>query len=992
MKVYIEPVFEGQDQGEGGIRRVVEAQRIWLPKMGVEVVDTLSAADLIATHAAVATKTVPVEVPWVVHTHGLYWAEYDWSKWSHNLNRLVIDAMRQADHVTAPSEWVAQALRRGMWLNPTVLYHGIDESEWLPGTNGGYVLWNKNRVDPICDPGPVMNLARQNPDLHFVTTLGVEGVSNLELTGVLPYGVAREWVRDAAVYLCTTRETFGIGTIEAMAAGVPIVGWNWGGQREIVEHGVSGWLAPVGDLDGLAEGIRWALENREAVGAAARAKALAEFTWERAMARYVDLYMGVWEAKAEAYHARKVSVIVPCYNLARHLPDTIRSLQAQSEPDWEAVIVDDASTDDTATVAAALAEEEPRVRVVTNPENLYLAGALNAGIAASRGRYIIPVDADNMIDPDTLSRLSAALDADRTFDIAYGAARFVLEDGVTPDSTVGRGGVSGWPQDFAFVSQLQGRNQIPSTSMYRRRVWHRTGGYRKRWRTSEDADFWTRATSLGFDARKVSSRPTLVYRQREGSMSRAHPRPDYPAWYPWSRRKALTPFGVAAGTPVDVNGGLCWNVPSAEPAKVGVVIPVGPGHADLLIDALDSVEAQSYRAWQAIVVNDTGEPLHVPHPWATVVHRGGLADRLGPGKARNVGIGLLDPTVEWFLPLDADDYLQADALEVMVGAAAVGGVIYSQWVDDFGDKTLIYDPPEYDANLLLTNGMIHAVTALYPVAAWRSVGGFDEELNHWEDWDFHLRLARAGICGSKIPAPLWTYRKNAGFRREENMAAFAQGKEAILDRWRPYWEGGEKLMACRGCPGGGGQRFPKAPSVGGGGTAAASQGRAPDGYQTVQFNGLSEGTREYKGQSTGTRYRFGNNKSHRRKFVYEADVPGLLTFYEGSTPLFTAIDENALAAGSSPAPQLTAPGAPTPAPTPVVEPTPAPTAAVTAPAPDPEPSIRPNPTVKELRDKIAKGMPSEELAIMLAKERAGANRPTAVTVIEAALRKAQAPP
>jgi hypothetical protein len=65
---------------------------------------------------------------------------------------------------------------------------------------------------------------------------------------------------------------------------------------------------------------------------------------------------------------------------------------------------------------------------------------------------------------------------------------------------------------------------------------------------------------------------------------------------------------------------------------------------------------------------------------------------------------------------------------------------------------------------------------------------------------------------------------------------------------------------------------------------------------------------------------------------------------------------------------------------------------VTAPAPDPEPSIRPNPTVKELRDKIAKGMPSEELAIMLAKERAGANRPTAVTVIEAALRKAQAPP
>ncbi len=612
---------------------------------------------------------------------------------------------------------------------------------------------------------------------------------------------------------------------------------------------------------------------------------------------------------------------------------------------------------------------------------------------ASKGRYVMPLDADNMVDSDTLARLASALDTDRTIDIAYGGARFVLEDGVTPDTSVGAGGISGWPEPFSFVGQIQGRNQIPSTAMYRRRVWERTGGYRRRWRTSEDADFWTRAASLGFGARKVSSRPTLVYRQRQESMSRAHPRPDYPAWYPWSRQKALTPFGVAEDPPHTVYEGLSWAVPSCEPAKVGIVIPVGPGHEGLLIDALDSVEAQTYRTWQVIVVNDTGARLDVPHSWAQVVHPDGLPDRLGPGAARNAAIEMLDATVKWFVPLDADDYLQADALDVMLRAwDDGGGVIYSQWYEDFGDRVTVYDPPDYDARLLLRKGMIHAVTALYPVDAWREVNGFDTALTHWEDWDFHLRLANAGICGTRIPAPLWTYRKTTGKRREENMAAFDEGKAAILDRWRSYWEGGNTLMACTGCPGGGGQRYPKPPSVGGGGTpAAASPARAPDGYRTLEFHGASSGTREYKGQETGTRYRFGNNPGHRRKFVYESDVPALLAFMDGGQPVFTIVSEDIGPLAS--APPLTASGPP-PAPdqtvvheAPMAQPL-GPDLGTATPPPEAIPE-RGNPTVKELRDQIKTGLRSDELTILLTKERMGANRPTALTLLEAALRKAQ---
>ena len=916
MKVYIEPRFEGQDQGDGGIRRVVEAQRKWLPKYGVEVVASLGDADLVATHAAVATKTVPVHIPWVCHTHGLYWSEYTWSKMAHHLNREVISGMRQADHVTAPSEWVRRAFQRGMWIDPTVLYHGVDVDDWPLGTDRGYVLWNKNRADPICDPNPVITLAKQNPDINFTSTLGVEGMPNLALTGVLPYEQAREYVRHASVYLCTVRETFGIGTIEAMAAGVPVVGWDWGGQREIIEHGVTGWLVTPGDHAGLAEGIRWAQANRDEVGAAARAKVVAEFTWETAIKRYVDLYTGVWEAKAEAHHGPKVSVVVPCYNLAEYLPAAIASLEAQTMPDWQAVIVNDASPDDTRGVADALVAADSRVKVVHLAENQYLAGALNAGVAASEGRYIMPLDADNMIEPDTLARLAAVLDSDRTIDIAYGGARFVLEDGTTPDTSVGAGGISGWPNQFSFAGQIQGRNQIPSTALYRRRVHERSGGYRRRWRTSEDADFWTRAVSLGFAARQVSPAPTLIYRQREGSMSREERRPDYPAWYPWSRRMAMTPFGVAETPPHAVNDGLSWSVPSAEPAKVGVVIPVGPGHEGLVIDALDSIEAQTYRQWQVIVVNDTGARLDVPHPWARVLNPDGAAPKLGPGAARNWAIRTLDSTVKWFVPLDADDYLQADAIDVWVRAwADGGGVIYSQWYDDLGDRKVVYDPPDYDARLLLSKGMIHAVTALYPMDAWRAVGGFDEGLSHWEDWDFHLRLANKGICGTKIPAPLWTYRKTTGFRREENMAAFGQGREAILDRWRDYWEGGKVLMACTGC-GSGGRQYPKPPSMGAGaGTAVATPARAPEGYVTMEFRGAAKGTRTYKGAVKGVDYRFGNTDGHRRKLVYLEDAPGLESFMEGGAPLFVQVTESLGTLMTAPA--MDAPAAPGFAATPI---------------------------------------------------------------------------
>ena len=216
---------------------------------------------------------------------------------------------------------------------------------------------------------------------------------------------------------------------------------------------------------------------------------------------------------------------------------------------------------------------------------------------------MIPLDADNLLPPQSLALLTGALDTDRSLDVAYGNVLFVTEDG-RPDSGVGPGGHSGWPMLFRADWQLQERNLLPSTSMFRRRVWELTGGYRRRWRTAEDADFWTRAVSYGFRPQMVTEADTLVYRNRAESMSRVEEKPNWTSWYPWAH-DGVAPAAVLLEPQVPV--------PSFEPVLISVVIPVGPGHEELVVDAVDSVDSQMFRLWECIVVNDScGELPRLP--------------------------------------------------------------------------------------------------------------------------------------------------------------------------------------------------------------------------------------------------------------------------------------------------------------------------------------------------------------------------------------------
>ena len=106
-----------------------------------------------------------------------------------------------------------------------------------------------------------------------------------------------------------------------------------------------------------------------------------------------------------------VSVIMPAYNAAATLPRAVASVQSQDMQDWELLIVDDGSQDETARIATALGQEDSRIHCLVQPRNSGVAMARNRAIDAARGRYLAFLDADDTWSPEKLSRQLAFMRA-----------------------------------------------------------------------------------------------------------------------------------------------------------------------------------------------------------------------------------------------------------------------------------------------------------------------------------------------------------------------------------------------------------------------------------------------------------------------------------------------------------------------------------------------------------------------------------------------------
>jgi len=272
-------------KSESGIRRVVEAYEKYLPRYGWEVTDDKDNYDISAIHAGTATIA-----PDVAHCHGLYWSnDYAVEPWAWKANEQVLDGVKRARYTTVPSRWVQEVFQRDMRFSPIVIPHGIDWWKYTPVYDGQYVLWNKNRNADACDPTPVGILAKNAPDVHFMSTFSPTSLPNLKTTGPMPHAAMMSYLSGCSVYLATVKETFCIGILEAMAHGKPILSFAYGGALDLVIHGVNGYLAQPGNMEDLLNGLRFCIKNREELGRNS-ADMVKEFTWDKAVKKLASVY------------------------------------------------------------------------------------------------------------------------------------------------------------------------------------------------------------------------------------------------------------------------------------------------------------------------------------------------------------------------------------------------------------------------------------------------------------------------------------------------------------------------------------------------------------------------------------------------------------------------------------------------------------------------------------------------------------------------------
>ncbi|HWY90530.1 MAG TPA: glycosyltransferase [Solirubrobacteraceae bacterium] len=212
------------------------------------------------------------------------------------------------------------------------------------------------------------------------------------------------------------------------------------------------------------------------------------------------------------------SVVIPAYEAARTLRETIGSVLSQTRQDFEVIVVDDGSRDGTSAVVEAIAAEDDRVKLYQQA-NAGPSAARNRGISAGDSEYVSVLDSDDLWLPDYLAEMGRALDLNPRASLAYTDA-WVFEEASGRFHRATAMARQRPPTEALsheqFVARLIQDNFIFSSVTVRRSALEEVGGFDPDIPYSEDYELWLRMVISGFEAVGVAD-PLAVKRDRPDS-------------------------------------------------------------------------------------------------------------------------------------------------------------------------------------------------------------------------------------------------------------------------------------------------------------------------------------------------------------------------------------------------------------------------------------------------------------------------------------------
>jgi glycosyltransferase involved in cell wall biosynthesis len=172
--------------------------------------------------------------------------------------------------------------------------------------------------------------------------------------------------------------------------------------------------------------------------------------------------------------SNKISVLLPVFNGEKTVLSAVKSIQAQTIPNWELIIVDDGSSDNSYQICASEAQKDQRIKLYRNPQNLGLAKTMNKLVALARGKYIAIQEQDDRSIVDRLEKEANFLDSNPEFGIVSGIAIWVDKDdeviGQFPGLLIHGGQYPSEPNDMVRYLYVEQSKVVNAACMIRRSV------------------------------------------------------------------------------------------------------------------------------------------------------------------------------------------------------------------------------------------------------------------------------------------------------------------------------------------------------------------------------------------------------------------------------------------------------------------------------------------------------------------------------------------